>query len=133
MKPSTSTTATISGDLPIRSANSMSATTEMAQPPLVDVQDATNEQIRDAVDLARMNRTLNFSDALAITVGKKRARRRRPKSKRGNVIITFKISFPEAYLCFCYRASLLALKNTLPTVLSPRVSTPRCLRSSIRK
>ncbi|KAJ5313546.1 uncharacterized protein N7443_000430 [Penicillium atrosanguineum] len=55
----------------------------MARPPLVEVQDATNEQIRDAMDLARMNPNLSFSDALASTVGKKRARRR-PKSKRGN-------------------------------------------------
>ncbi|KAJ5674605.1 uncharacterized protein N7477_004539 [Penicillium maclennaniae] len=56
----------------------------MAQPPLVEVQDATNEQIQDAINLARMNPELNFPDALAATVAKKRARRRRPKSKRGN-------------------------------------------------
>lgn len=85
---------TISGDLPIRSAKPKSDTSKM--PLRLDVQDATNEQIREATRMAMMNPRLNFSDALAAAIGaKKRTKKRRPKSKRGNVIIVFNLSYPR--------------------------------------
>lgn len=96
MKPSTSKTSAISCDLPIRSAKAISPLVEMPNIPQLDVQDATNEQIRDATDLARTNPNLNFSDALASVVGKKRNKKRRPKSKRGKVTIIFEISYSGA-------------------------------------
>jgi hypothetical protein len=70
----------------------------MPHAPQLDVQDATNEQTRDATDLARINPNLNFSDALASVVGKKRNRKRRPKSKRGKVITNFKPTYSGAYM-----------------------------------
>lgn len=88
MKTPTRANTTISGDLPIRSAKPKPDTSKM--PPHLDVQDATNEQIREATRMAMMNPRLNFSNALAAAIGaKKRTKRRRPKSKRGNVFIIF--------------------------------------------
>jgi hypothetical protein len=96
MKPSTSTTSAIFCDLPIRSAKAIPPLVEMPHAPQLEVQDATNEQIRYATDLARINPNLTFSDALASVVGKKRNRKRRPKSKRGKVITNFKPTYSGA-------------------------------------
>jgi len=81
MEIPTQASTAISGTLPIRSA----------KPRQVDVQDATNDQVREATQIAMMNPQIKFIDALTAVVGdkKKRTRRKRPKSKRGNVITVF--------------------------------------------
>jgi hypothetical protein len=90
MQVPTPATNAICGDLPIRSAKPKSATSKM--PQHLDVQDATNEQIREANQLAMMNPYLSFTDALAAAIHgkKKKTKKRRPKSKRGNVIKAFR-------------------------------------------
>jgi hypothetical protein len=132
MQVPTPATNAISGDLPIRSAKPESATSKM--PQHLDVQDATNEQIREANQLAMMNPYLSFTDALAAAIHgkKKKTKKRRPKSKRGNVIKAVDTSYLRASSRFYHRTSRQASKNITQMDLSRPRSTRRCFRSMTR-
>lgn len=97
METPSPTKATISGDLPIRTAKHIKSTTP-EEPKVPEVIDATPEQVLETAQRLMMDpEPRDVEQELRVTTAsKKRNKHRRPKSKRGLVIWTWVFVLPQS-------------------------------------